>query len=341
MRLLLSAVEPSADRLGAELLRALRPLLPDLQVEGLGGPLLRAEGLVPLPGSVPSEPTMGLVEVLRHLGSIRQNARAFQAAFVRRPDRVLCIDAPDFHLPLARIARAQGLHTVGWVAPQVWAWRPKRAVKVAAAYQQLLCLFDFEPDLFRPYGLDARFIGHPVRDRLPLRRPLARSLAIVPGSRKSELQRMLPDFLAVARVWEGPVLLPVAVGLDPEIFGVLPSHVQLCSSEEMLATAERALSKSGTVSLELALAGIPTVVAHRVHPLTYALGRLLVRGIKHIALPNILLGREAMPEFVQHFNPDLLLKTLKSTEAPPLQDLWSKVGDQGVAARAAAVLLGA
>lgn len=332
-RVLVSVQEASADRLAAELVEGLRGHVA-VEVEGLVGPALRAAGVRPL-DAPPMDPVMGLAEVLRHLGTIRRRRDAVRAALKTRPDLLLVVDSADFHLPIAREARRLGIPTVGYVGPQLWAWRPGRVRTVAAALDRLLCLWPFEPALYDGTGLDVRWVGHPAVDRV---RPSTREpgvLAIFPGSRRSELRRHLPPFLEVARrSGAREVLLPLASTLSSADLGAL-SGVRICTSEEALGRAERALTKSGTSTLELTLAGIPTVVAHRVHPLTYVVGRALVRGVSHLALPNILLGRAAIPERVQHFTVDQLLSDLKGVAEPPTQELRRILGGGGASARAA------
>jgi lipid-A-disaccharide synthase len=337
-RILVSAQEASGDRLGAELFAAMaaeRAGEP-FEVRGLVGPLLAAAGAAPLPDSAPMNPVMGFVEVLKHLGELRRNTMAIRRAFDEEPDLLVVIDAPDFNLPLARAAKAKGIPVLGLVSPQLWAWRSGRARDIARAMDLLLCLFPFEPAFYAPYGLDARWIGHPAVDRVG---PSSREpgvLAIFPGSRRAELRRLLGPFLAAAeRLGAREVLLPLAASLSPADLGPLPAHVRLCTSAEALARADRALTKSGTSTLEIALAGIPMVVAHRVHPLTYWLGKRLVRGVKHLALPNILLRREAIREYVQYFTVDELVQSLKYAAPPPTAELRAILGAPGVAGRAA------
>ncbi|MES2641839.1 MAG: lipid-A-disaccharide synthase [Myxococcota bacterium] len=340
-RILVSAQEASGDRLGAELIAAMRAPGDggEFEVHGLVGPLLAGAGALPLPDSRPMNPVMGLVEVLQHLGELRHNTVAMARAIDTRPDLLVVIDAPDFNLPLARAAKAKGVPVVGLVSPQLWAWRAGRARDIARSMDLLLCLFPFEPAFFVPHGLDARWIGHPAVDRV---RPSAREpgvVALFPGSRRSEIKRLLAPFLAaVAGLDAREVLLPLAASLSPADLGPLPPNVRLCTSEEALARADRALTKSGTSTLEIALAGIPMVVAHRVHPLTYWLGRLLVRGVRHLALPNILLKREAVPEYVQDFTPAQLTAALHAAERPPTEELAAFLGAPGVAERAAAAV---
>lgn len=342
-RILVSAQEASGDRLGADLIGAMRARGngggEGLEVSGLAGPMLLAAGATALPDSRPMNPVMGLAEVLKHLGELRHNRAAMLRALDARPDLLVVIDAPDFNLPLARAAKAKGVRVVGLVSPQVWAWRSGRAREIARSMDLLLCLFPFEPAFYTPHGLDARWIGHPAVDRA---RSSAREpgvVALFPGSRRAEIERLLGPFLAAAAALDArEVLLPLAASLSPADLGPLPANVRLCTSTEALARAGRALTKSGTSTLEIALAGIPMVVAHRVHPVTYWLGRLLVRGVRHLSLPNILLKREAVREYVQVFTPEQLASDLRVAQPPPTDELRAVLGAPGVAARAAAAV---
>ena len=334
-RLVVSTAEVSGDRLLAELIVALRSVGAQVPVVGNVGPLAVAAGALPLPGIVRPPAAMGVAEVLRTIPTHRRN-RALLIGELRSGDTLLTVDSPDLHTGLARLAKRKGIPTVGYVSPQLWAWRPGRASAVAAAYDRLLCLFSFEPGLYAASGLDARWVGHPAVDRV---QPSTREpgvLAIFPGSRPAELKRHLPIFFEVAeRSGAREVLLAAAPGV------VLPAlkGVSVVSAAEAMARADRALAKSGTVTLELVLAGIPTVVAHRVSPITYYLGRALVRGVKHIALPNILLNRAAVPEYVQDFDAASLLFALKRVTEPPTAALTAVLGQGGASLRAAQAVL--
>ncbi|MFM2243932.1 MAG: hypothetical protein RL071_6 [Pseudomonadota bacterium] len=340
LRLVLSANEPSGDRLAAELLCALRAGGP-VEAVGLCGPAMRAAGVQPL-AHLEDTVAMGVAEVLARLPALRR-ARAALTEAVRGPiDAFVGVDAPDLHLPIAGAARRAGRLAAQLVAPQVWAWRPGRAPKVAVQVDLLLCLFDFEPALFN--GRDrapARWIGHPAVDRLAgaQRARDPDLLALCPGSRPQELRRHLRPFLEAGARWAAAgtgrrlrLLLPAGAET-----GALPPGVDRVAAVHDLAEAGRALSKSGTITLELGLLGVPMLVAHRVHPLTWALGRLLVRGVRHIALPNILAGEERVPEHIQRWSPAGLAAALD--QLPPTQPLaLGALGGPGAAARAADAL---
>jgi len=279
---------------------------------------------------------MGLVEVLRRIGPIRRARRALADTIAEGADAFVGIDAPDLHLPMARVARAHGMSAIGYVSPQVWAWRPRRAQSIAQSLDRLMCLFSFEPALYGSFP--AEWVGHPVRDRFRhiQRGPIdPHSYALLPGSREQERRRMMGPFLATAAQLrqQDPEATFLLIGPAPE-WVELPPWIRPVATVEDAAGVRAALTKAGTVTLELAVLGIPMVVAHRVHPLTHALGRLLVRGIRHIAMPNILAQKAVVPEFIQRLQPEQLAKAL--VHLPETQELRLDVlGPPGAADRAA------
>jgi lipid-A-disaccharide synthase len=340
MRLLISAAEPSGDRLAAELITALSART-TVEARGVAGPLMRAAGVTPV-ARMEDIAVMGLVEVLRNLGPIRAASAAMAAEIEAGADLIVGVDAPDFNLPLARKARARGIPAVGYVSPQIWVWRAGRAASISAALDQLLCLFSFEPPLYP--DLDARFVGHPVLDRLPRSgQPEPHLYGLLPGSRRQELARMLPPFLATARlIHDRQPDARFRLVLPSALHGALPALPDFITVTDggaaALSGCRAALTKSGTITLELAVMGIPQVVAHRVHPLTYWVGRLVVKGVRHIALPNILADSEVVPELVQRFSPAQLADTLLSLPAHQPVEL-SALGGFGASQRAAEAIL--
>ena len=339
-RVIFSAVEASSDRLGGALLRELARLT-RFEAMGIGGPELTTAGMLPVPGSAPAHAVMGTTELAGSAVRIVRNAWALRSALADA-DLLVTIDGPDFHLPLARAARARGIPVVGYVSPQVWAWRRGRIPAIARAYDRLLCLFAFEPALYAGTGLDARWVGHPAVDTTAPSRRDDGVLALLPGSRASEVAAHLADFVATAALlrdgvegWRArEVLLPRAPMLSSDLLQGLPSWVRVTTREEVLARADRALTKSGTSTLELALAGIPAVVAHRTGWLTWQLARRLVRRVgpvlpdapapdpaprqlPRIALPNLLLGEDVYAEHLQDFRPADLATDLARAAAPP------------------------
>ncbi|MFM6989305.1 MAG: lipid-A-disaccharide synthase, partial [Arenimonas sp.] len=213
MKIAIVAGEASGDQLAAALMAALRVRRPDIEFIGMGGPAMQAQGLRSW-FDYGRLSVMGLVEVLKHLPDLLRLRRDLLARILaQKPDVVVGVDAPDFNLGLEKRCKAAGLRTVHFVSPSVWAWREQRAARIAESADRVLCLFPMEPPIYARHGVDAVFVGHPMADAVPLEpdrtaaramldlEANARLLAILPGSRLSEIQRLLPVFLqAAARI---------------------------------------------------------------------------------------------------------------------------------------------
>lgn len=323
----LVAGEASGDQLGAGLITALRTHYPDARFVGVGGPLMVAAGLDAW-YSADRLAVMGLVEVLRHLpGLLRLRADLKRRLIALRPAAFIGIDAPDFNLALERQLKRDGIRTVHYVSPSVWAWREQRAAKLGQSADLVLCLFPMEPAIYARYSVPARFVGHPladrfdlVTDRLPARAELGLStqapvLALLPGSRLGEIRRLGADFLQAARRCQQQipnlqVVAPMASPACREAFeqiadglGLdLRGSVELIDGKarEALLAADVVLVASGTAALEAMLAKRPMVVAYKVAALTYAIvkGFRLMRTSRY-SLPNVLAGRDLVPEILQ------------------------------------------
>ena len=317
--------EPSGDALGAQLMAGLRALAGDrVRFTGVGGLAMAREGLESL---YPLDTTavMGLREVVPAIPAIlRRVKQAVTFAVQTKPDAVVVIDSPDFTHRVARgiKKRDPSIRTVDYVAPQVWASRAYRAKAMASYFDLVLALFPFEVPFFEKFGLKAAFVGHPVIERAAhvtggeeLRARLgiaadAPLLVLLPGSRTSEIRFILPVFYGAVSILAG--LVPGLVTVLPTVPHVAgkvraatldwptPLHILEGEADTYAAfdTADVALAASGTVTAELALAHTPMVVGYKVGGLTYFLSKFLMT-VKHITLINILLGREAVPEFLQ------------------------------------------
>ena len=332
-RALVSAAEPSGDLLASELATELR----DFDMAGLAGPRMRAAGVRPL-ARTEDVSVMGIVELLSRLGDVRRVRAVLEAAI--DSGEYACfigVDAPELHLPLARRARERGMRAIGFVSPQVWAWRPGRVTSIGEAYEAVLCLFDFEPALYADTPVDARWVGHPVVDRMPRCGTVdPRLYALLPGSRRQEVERLWPVFRQVADLVRSQVDARFRV-VVPEWIPLDAPGMEVVHSTGLLADARAALTKSGTVTLELAVMGVPQVVAHQVHFVTYAIGRQLVKGVEHVAMPNVLARREVVPEFLQALDPDKLAAALLAL--PDVQPVeLAALGESGAASRAAAAI---
>lgn len=322
LRIGVLAGEASGDILGSRVLQALRARLGDLQVEGIGGPLMQAQGLDSM---FPMErlSVMGFVEPLKRLPELLRIRRAVLRHFTANPpDLFLGIDAPDFNLALERKLRARGVTTAHLVSPSVWAWRRRRIHKIKRAVDLMLCLFPFETDVYRQHGVPVCFVGHPLADELPLQSdqagaraalglaPAGRLLALLPGSRAGELRLLARPFLEAAsllyRVDPGLGFIVPAAGagraaeLRPLLadYPSLPVTLVTDRSREVMAAADAVLLASGTATLEAALLKRPMVVAYKMGALSWQLVSRLVRT-PHAALPNILAGRALVPELLQ------------------------------------------
>ncbi len=318
------AGEASGDALGARLITALKQRhIGPLAFSGVGGSQMAAAGMDSL-YPISDLSVMGLAEVLPRLRLLLQRlAETSDHVRAVQPAALITIDAPGFSLRLAKRLAGEGIPLIHYVAPQVWAWRPNRARHWAARIDHLLALLPFEPEFFREFDLHCEFVGHPVIEGLEeipgngaeFRRvygvnagvPL---LALLPGSRVGEASSLLPIFAqAAAKLHkERPELHVVMPTVEQVVSTVtdavktwpMPVHVVQGPSlrADAFAAADAALAASGTVSLELALRGVPSVVAYRANPITAALVRRMLL-LPYVALPNILAGELVMPEFLQ------------------------------------------
>lgn len=336
MKIFMIAGEPSGDLLGARLMAALKRRSADVQFCGVGGTRMVGEGLNSL--FPMSDLTLfGLAELLPKIPLILRRMRETAAAITaEKPDLVVTVDAPDFSFRIAKRLAGSGIPFVHYVAPTVWAWREGRAKKIQPLYKHLLTLFPFEPPYFEKVGLPATFVGHPLieagierasAERLRSRYAISADqpvLVVLPGSRRSELKSLLDDFgrvleLLKAKHKDLKVILPTL----PHLFDTIrnstsgwPFKPLITTSDEdkydAFKAATAALAASGTVALELGLAETPAVIAYRIHPLTAALYRRLIK-VKFANLVNIMAGEMAVPEFIQeNCTPDNIATALDS-----------------------------
>jgi len=321
----LVAGEASGDNLGAALIAAIRERLPGARFVGVPGPRMREAGCEALAASEELA-LMGLAEILRHLPRLlRLRRRLIKELSARRPAVFVGIDAPEFNLGLARRLKQAGVPTVQYVSPQVWAWRQGRVRGIAESCDRILCLLPFEPDFFTRHGVASRFVGHPLADQFPLHadRSAARAalgytesdeiVALLPGSRMGEVSRLATPFVGAAQ-WLAArrrgvkfivPLTSIATRTHFEsvlapVSAALAIKVQDGQSQLALAAADVVLTASGTATLETLLSQRPMVVAYQLAPLTaFLLRRLGLVKVKHFAQPNLLVGREVVPEFFQ------------------------------------------
>ena len=323
MKIALIAGEASGDLLAAELMTSLQAKCPTVQFIGMGGPKMQTLGLHSW-YDYKTLSIMGFIEVLKQLPKLfRLRKNLLARLIVEQPDVVIGIDAPDFNLGLERKCKQAGLRTVHFVSPSIWAWREGRAKKIGQSCDLVLCLFPMEPELYARYGVNARFVGHPLADLIELHpdKALARSqlnlpehktLAILPGSRKSEINRMLPIFIQATIQLQKTdtdlhVLIPAAnddchVLIEQHLKNHPLQNTQLIHHQAQTAmiASDAVLLTSGTATLEAMLCKRPMVVAYKNSRLTIFIIRLFnLIKIKTFSLPNILSGKTLVAELIQ------------------------------------------
>ncbi len=314
LKLTVLAGEASGDQLGASIIAGVQDLT-SLSLSGVGGPELQARGLHSL-FDYSDLSVMGLAEILPKISlllrRIDQTVKAIEAT---NPDVVLSVDAPDFAKRVVRRLRRRGrVHPkfIHVVAPTVWAWRPGRAKTFARLFDRLLCLFPFEPEYFTRVGLKADFIGHPAldqivwRDHSVVKNPV--HTLVLLGSRRQEIAAMSDVFIKAIQMVESDssgenlkLLSLTLPHLYPHVQSLLPGVDLRTGSEakhDLLVESDVALAVSGTMGLELALAGVPHVIAYKMNPITAFIARRLVKT-PHVHLANILLGKRVVPELIQ------------------------------------------
>lgn len=384
------AGEASGDTLGAALIDALRARVPDVEVFGMAGPKMVAAGCEPWESS-DELGVMGLFEVLAHLPRLLALRGTLIDRFTReRPDVVVGIDVPDFNLGLEKRLKRRGLRTVQYVSPQVWAWRQGRVRTIGRSVDLVLCLLPFETEFYTQHGVHAEFVGHPLADQIPLevdragaRRVLGIDsadtvVALLPGSRMGEVEKLGADFIAAAAwmVERKPGIRFVApmashrvrVAFEKQLAaarglfargtgralqgaraGALAIDVLEGQAQRALAAADGVIVASGTATLETLLSKRPMVVAYRLGALTaFLLKRFGLVKVPYFSQPNLLLGRRRVPEFFQEHVTgaalgDALLKQMESPgEVAELQREFLGVHEvlrRGGAARAADAIL--
>lgn len=321
-RIALVAGEASGDLLAGALLAGMRSRWPALKSFGIGGPAMAAQGFE---AWWPHDKlaVRGYVEVLSHYREIAgiRNQLA-DRLLADKPDVFIGVDAPDFNLDLEAKLKAAGVKTVHFISPSIWAWRGKRILKIAKAVDAVLCLFPFEPPIYAKRGIPASYVGHPLADLIPLEPPRAASrtalglaegekvVALMPGSRRSEVQYIAPRILAAARLMHERrpdlrFVLPVVPGLRHQIEPLRKQHaldvpIQLLDgrSHEAMAACDVVLVASGTATLEAALFKRPMVITYAMHALSWQMMKRM--GYQPwVGLPNILLEEFAVPELIQ------------------------------------------
>jgi len=373
--LMVLAGEASGDERAAEVLRALKALVPDgsLRVFGCGGPALRAEGAETL-ADITETAIIGPVEIARALARFYAlYRRLLHTARERRPSAVLLVDWPEFNVKLLRPLKRMGLRTIYYVGPQVWAWRTYRVRALRRYVDRLLVILPFEVEFYRRHGIVADYVGHPlvdvVRPTLPRAAFYAKHglradrpvISLLPGSRHTEVERILPILGRAARAlhaqWPAQFLIPLAATIRPEMawsvlrraLGPTDLSLRLLEREtyDALAHADLAVITSGTATLEAAILGTPMIIVYRARTLNY----LLIRPWLHVdtfGMVNLLAEDRIVPELIQwELTPERLARTMMELLADPkrrevmkarLAEVRKRLGDGGAARRAAEII---
>jgi lipid-A-disaccharide synthase len=364
--ILISAGDPSGEMYAAQLATALRERTA-AHLFGLGGPRMREAGVELLADSA-EVAVVGISEVVRRLPSVwRVYRRLADEAIRRRPALAILVDFPDFNLRLAHRLHAAGIRCVYFISPQVWAWRPGRVHLIKRLVERVLCIFPFEEPFYRDAGVPVDFVGHPLvdmvkptmgraafcaRHRLDPAKPM---VALLPGSRSSELRHHLPPIAETClRILQnGPCQFAIAgaPGLPDSDFSGLTQHLPAMLitgvTHDVLAAADASIIASGTATIEAALLGAPMAVVYRVSATSALILRRMIRT-PHFAMVNLIAGRRVVPEFIQDdFTPDAVAAVIRRLLDSPssrdemrraLADVRARLGPGGAIPRAAAII---
>jgi len=374
-RLMIVTGEASGDLHGANLLRALRHKVPGLQVSGMGGCELAAMGADILYDAAKVS-VVGISEVFVHLRDIFSAQRILRHHMeLCRPDLLILIDLPDFNLLLAKKAKSLGIPVFYYISPQVWAWRSGRIKTLRDRVDKIGVILPFEEAFYRRHNVNAEYVGHPLLDTVTTTCTKeqfyqqqhipadATCVGLLPGSRKREIQSLLPDFLAAARILQNSILgklvflVPQASTIsieDLEDAGIghagkyLDIRIIKENRYDMMAACAAVVAASGTVTLELAILEVPMVVTYKLSPITYFFGKLLVK-LDNFSLVNLIAGHRAVPELLQaEVTPkriaeevSQLLRHSENSQRmkDSLRDVKMKLGSPGASEKAANVAL--
>ena len=320
-RIMIVAGEASGDLHGGNLVQAMHQIDPSLRFYGIGGKKLKAAGVELIADSADMA-VVGLTEVVSKLGMILKVMAQLKASLkADRPDLIILIDYPDFNLSLAKAAKKCGVRVFYYISPQVWAWRRGRIGKIKKIVDKMAVILPFEASLYNKAGVDATFVGHPLLDvvrakysreealrRFGLREGIT-TVGILPGSRQSEVVRLLPEMLMAAEIIEKKLssvqfVLPLADTLETQfvanIIRQYPIKVKVIPDEiyDVIGCADIAMVASGTATLETALMGTPMIIIYKVSAPSYYVGKMVI-NVDHIGLVNIMAGKTIVPELIQ------------------------------------------
>lgn len=369
-KILLVAGEVSGDLHGAHLMEAIHRIDPEIQFVGIGGESLERGGMKLLYHSQ-SLSVVGITEVLLKMRSILKAFKGLKKSLDQeKPNLIILIDFPDFNLRLAKIAHRKGIPVLYYISPQVWAWRSRRIKLIAQRVQKMVVLFPFEVPLYEAAGVDVEWVGHPLLDMVKTTLstevafqqfgldPQRRTIALLPGSRMHEVERLLPPLLASIRILQREIpdlqfIIPLAPGISRGTISSwmrdIPVPVKVVEgwTYDVMNLSELLITASGTATLEGAILEKPMLIIYRVSLFSYWIGRALIQ-VNHIGLVNLVAGKEIAPELIQNdVNPQRIAdEALCILRDPVLQrrmresmaGVRQSLGEPGAANRAARIV---
>ena len=332
MNIFISVGEASGDIHGANLIKRFNAINSGLQFTGMGGRLMLEAGQEQF-YTVKEMAILGIWEVIKHLPFIKRVFKEFTALFARgQIDAVILVDYPGFNLRLAKIAKKYDIPVFYYICPQMWAWGRKRIFKIKKYVDHSFVIFDFEKDFFQKYGVPATYIGHPIIEAINALNPANdqiekknKLLALLPGSREHEIESLLPTMFSVGEAVEQKFpdwqyVIARAMEMDEKTYtsvceGLKLEKLVTNRFYDILKSADAAIVASGTAALETAIFGVPHIITYRVNPLTWFIGKALVK-LPFIGMANILSGKEIIPEFLQS---DMQPEKIESALIPLLE----------------------
>jgi len=370
-KILIIAGEASGDLHGSTLVREIRKKAQDLDICGVGSSRMREAGVRML-ADASEISVVGGTEVLTHIGAIYR-VYALLKRFLRdeKPELLILIDFPDFNILVGKAARRLGIPVLYYISPQVWAWRRGRVRTIARLVKTMMVVFPFEVELYRVAGVDVRFVGHPLTDiahssmtKQDARQrygldPSRRTVALLPGSRKSEIEHLLPDMLRAASILrsrfpEIQFVLPLAPTVTSDFIDSFlkksPAPVTIADGNvyDILRASDAAIVTSGTATLETGLMAVPMVIVYRMSRLSFFIARLIIK-VSHIGLVNIVAGKGIVPELIQNdATPENMAREITTILADPerhaqmtkeLTTVRARLGEAGASERAASVVM--
>lgn len=355
MKLYVIAGEDSGDLHTRNLIRALKKKQPDLKFRGVGGDKMADEGMH-LIAHIRDINFMGFWEVIRNIRTIRKLFTTVKKDIEEwQPDAVILVDYPGFNLRIAKFIKGLGIRVFYYISPQIWAWKKGRVKTIRKYVDQMMVILPFEQEFYANESVEVHFVGHPLLDEIQLADPPEKEhpvIALLPGSRKQEISRMLPVMLTVVGKFPEYRFMIAGAPSQSEAFyhnlmGETRAELVMNQTYKVLQSADFALVTSGTATLETALFKVPQVVCYRGSAFSYEIGKRLVK-VKFISLVNLILDRQLVTELIQYeFSPAKLFTALKEIMTQEgkeavlkgYEELHQKLGDGGASERAAEIIL--